>query len=110
LQNYVGALEDAISDQLPSSRLVLDTRKLTTGTQLEQAQAFQLLTGGRSVMAVDEARDLLGLPPVESGADNNAREIAEIIQKVYLGVVNGILTVDEARTLVNRAGAGLERA
>jgi len=66
LQNYVGAIEDAITDQLPGGRrLVLDTRKLTTGTQLEQAQAFQLLTGGKAVMDVQEARELLGLPPVE---------------------------------------------
>ena len=67
LQNYIGAIEDAISDQLPGGRkLVMETRRLTTGTQLAQAQAFQLLTGNKAIMSPDEARELLGLPPTES--------------------------------------------
>jgi phage portal protein BeeE len=66
LQNYIGMIEDAISDLLPGGRhVVMDTRRLTSGTQIAQAQALQLLTGGKPVMSVDEARETLGLPPIE---------------------------------------------
>lgn len=40
-----------------------------------------------------------------SGAD--PRKIAEIVQKIYLGVVNGVLTAEEARVIINLAGAEL---
>jgi phage portal protein BeeE len=67
LRNYIGAIEDAISDQLPGGRrLVLDPWTLTAGTQLAQAQAYQLATGGRAWMTSEEVRDRIGLPPVES--------------------------------------------
>lgn len=36
-----------------------------------------------------------------------AREIAEIVQKIYLGVTNGVLTAEEARSIINDAGAQL---
>jgi phage portal protein BeeE len=38
---------------------------------------------------------------------NQARELAEIIQKIYLGVVNDVITRDEARRIINQAGGGL---
>jgi phage portal protein BeeE len=67
LQNYIGAIEDGISDQLPRGRtMAMETRRLTAGTQLAQAQALQILTGGKAVMDVPEARDILDLPPIES--------------------------------------------
>jgi phage portal protein BeeE len=67
LQNYIGAIEDAISDLLPGGRhMVMDTRRLTTDTMLNTANALSLMTGGKAVMTPDEARDLLGLPPVEA--------------------------------------------
>jgi hypothetical protein len=66
LQNYIGAIEDAISDQLPGGRYMhMDTRRLTAGTQLAQAQALQLLTGNKAVMLPEEGREWLGLPPME---------------------------------------------
>jgi HK97 family phage portal protein len=72
LQNYIGAIEDGISDLLPGGRVMrMDTRRLTTGTQLAQAQAFQLLTGNKAVLGVDEAREWLGLPPVEDPDELN---------------------------------------
>ena len=67
LQNYIGAIEDAISDQLPGGRrLVIETHKLTAGTQLAQAQALQLMTGNKAILDVDEAREMIGQPPVEN--------------------------------------------
>jgi phage portal protein BeeE len=66
-RNYVGAIEDAISDQLPGGRrMEMDIYPLTQGTQLQTSQALQLATGGKAWMQVDEARELLGLGPVES--------------------------------------------
>lgn len=72
LQNYIGAIEDAISDQLPGGRrLHIETHKLTAGTALAQAQAYQLMTGNKAVMDVQEVREQLGLPPVEDPAALN---------------------------------------
>lgn len=66
LQNYIGAIEDGISDLLPGQRhMVMDTHRLTTDTMLNTANALQLLTGGKPIMSQDEARELLGLAPIE---------------------------------------------
>jgi hypothetical protein len=43
----------------------------------------------------------------DSSAATEATEIANVVQKIYLGVVNGLLTVDEARKIINEAGADL---
>jgi phage portal protein BeeE len=67
LQNYFGAIEDAISDLLPGGRrLFIDPAKLYRGTLLSQAQAYQLATGNKAWMDVDEVREAWGLPPVEN--------------------------------------------
>lgn len=67
LRNYIGAIEDAITSQLPEPRAMkMDTWQLTEDTQLAQAQAYQLATGGKAWIDVDEVRDRQGLPPVES--------------------------------------------
>lgn len=72
LQNYIGAIEDGISDLLPGGRrMVMNTRQLLTGTHLSEAQAYQLLTGNKAVVSVDEAREELGLGPVEDPAELN---------------------------------------
>ena len=72
LMNYINAIEDAISDQLPGGRhMHMDTWDMTAGSFLSQAQAFQLLTGNKAVMDVDEVRDRLGLGPVEDPAALN---------------------------------------
>lgn len=66
LRNYIGAIEDAISDQLPGGRhMEMDTYRLTHGPSLAQAQANQLATGGKAWLDVDEVRERLGYPPVE---------------------------------------------
>ena len=64
LANYIGAIEDAISDQLPGGReMEMETEALTKGTLLAQAQALQLATGGAAWVDVDEARVAWGLQP-----------------------------------------------
>lgn len=80
LQNYIGAIEDGISDQLPGGRrIVMDTRRLTAGTQLAQAQALQLLTGNKAVMFDYEAREWLGLPPLEHPEELNPPAPAPVV-------------------------------
>jgi hypothetical protein len=37
----------------------------------------------------------------------SAKEIAEVVQKIYLGVVNGVITADEAREIINKTGTNL---
>lgn len=70
LQNYIGAIEDGISDLLPGGRrMEMATRKLTRGTQTEEAQAYSLATGQRPWMTPEDVRDEVGLPPVENPAD-----------------------------------------
>jgi HK97 family phage portal protein len=72
LQNYIGALEDAISSQLPGGRrMEMVTSKLTRGTQLAEAQALQLATGNKAWMTPDEARDVWNLPPIEDPDELN---------------------------------------
>jgi HK97 family phage portal protein len=66
LQNYIGAIEDAITDQMvPPRRMVMDISPLTRGTQLSRAQAWQLATGNQPWMNVDEVREAENLPPLE---------------------------------------------
>lgn len=66
LNNYIGAIQDAISDLLPGGRrMVMDTTPLTHGPALARAQAYQLATGGKAWMLPEDVRDELGLPPVE---------------------------------------------
>jgi phage portal protein BeeE len=76
LQNYIGAIEDAISDLLPGGRrVVMETERLTRSTALATAQALQLLTGGKAVMDVQEARDILNLPPIENPDELNPEPV-----------------------------------
>jgi hypothetical protein len=41
------------------------------------------------------------------GTPEDARDIAELLQKIYLAVTAGVISADEAREIANRAGAGL---
>lgn len=67
---YAGPIADAWSDELPGDpgdyvsgrHVVLDLSHLTLGTQLEQAQTYQILTGNKPIMLPSEVRDRLHLP------------------------------------------------
>lgn len=66
LQNYINAIEDGISDQLPGGRYMqMETSVLTQGTQLARAQSWQLASSGKAWMTPNEIREAEGLPPVE---------------------------------------------
>lgn len=65
LSNYIGAIQDAITDQLPGGRrMYMDTSELTAGPLLTQAQAYQL-AAGRPWMLPEEVRERWKLPPQE---------------------------------------------
>jgi len=70
--------------------------------------AFSTLVGAN--VDPDDAAAVVGLPAMrmaEAGAsDGGTRALAEAIQKIYLGV-DTVVTWDEAREILNRAGAGL---
>ena len=73
-------------------------------------------------MKPNEGRMLERLAPVDGGdvllqplnmgavgdsADNSARDVAELSQKIYLAVANGVLTAAEARQVLIDAGANI---
>ena len=69
LQNYIGALEDAITDLLPGGRqMTMVTGKLTEAAQLNRYQSYSLALGGQGSqwLRPEEVRDLEGLPPMEA--------------------------------------------
>jgi HK97 family phage portal protein len=79
LQNYIGAIEDFISGELPRGRsMQMDTWPLRAGTQLAQAQAYQLATGNKAWMSVDEVRERNNLGPVESPDELNPPVLAPV--------------------------------
>jgi hypothetical protein len=67
LQNYIGAIEDAISDLLPGSRrMEMDIWPLVRPPLGALGQYFQFATGGQAWMDPnDDVRPMLGLAPVE---------------------------------------------
>ena len=72
LRNYIGAIEDAISDQLPRGRrLYMDIWPLVAPPMATLGQYYQLATGGKAWMTPDEVREKSGLPPVESPDELN---------------------------------------
>jgi HK97 family phage portal protein len=127
LDRYLVRIEKALGDVMPDSQLVRFNRdallRADTTTRYAAHQAA-LTNGWRTVNEVraleDEAPfddpryDEPGLhsnasDPSDDDGGAQVRRVAELIQKIYLGV-GKVLTADEAREIVNRAGAGLEGA
>jgi HK97 family phage portal protein len=93
-------------------RLNRDALLEATTLQRYEAHASALSNGWRTV---NEIRGIEDLPPVEWGSEptgGEGRELsaAEVSQKVYLAVVNGVLSAEEARELINKAGADINPA
>lgn len=90
LANYIGAIQDAISDQLPGGRSMhMDTRQLTYGTALSRAQGYQLATNGKAWMDVQEVRDELYLPPIEDPDELNPPAPTPVVAASTGGRENG---------------------
>lgn len=84
-----------------------EARDIEDRTPLPGGDTFPLLPG-QAPTAVDGAVDGPDDGPdhVDETRSASPREIAELIQKVYLGV-GVVITAEEARALANRAGADL---
>lgn len=78
LVNYLGAIEDAISGELPGGRRIdIDSSRLTQGSQLARAQAWQLALGAdQPWMDSSEVREAEGLPPREIAPAATSTQVA----------------------------------
>ena len=111
LRPWLARVEQALSTLLPrddEARFVLDD--LLRADTLERFQAYQIgvAAGFLTVDEVRKAEDITGdLAEVDTPDTASAREAAEVIQKIYLGVVNDVVTRDEARSIIDRSGGQL---
>lgn len=110
LLSWTRRIETVFEAQLArgtTMRINLDAlRRADTKTRYEAHQIG--IDGGW--LTVDEVRDLEGLPERSQAglADlSDPRNVAEMVQKVYLGIGRGI-TPDEARRILRAAGAPLD--
>lgn len=119
LAPWLVRLEEALTGLLPADQFVkfnVDALLRSDTMTRYQAHSIALRDGWRSR---NEVRRLEDEPPIPdgdtygqaspSGADSGGgiRDLVEMVQKVYLGV-DKVLTADEARSILNRAGAGLD--
>lgn len=106
---WLARLEDAFSGLFPRTTFVkFDTKSLLKSDLKTRYEAWKIgIDGGWLEEA--EARAFEDLPPLPDSEDTSqeSRDVFEAVQKIYLGVVNKVLTADEARTLLNRVGADL---
>ncbi len=119
-------LEKLVANVPRASRLWYDTSDIAALRQGEKERADTLLVKAQAIaelvkagfdaasaVAASDSGDLtqLAVPDAAAGRTgaDEARNIVEMIQKVYLGV-GPVVSTEEARTLLNKAGAGLAAA
>lgn len=108
LRPFSERAESEFDRWLPPAQYVkanLDARVRADLKTRYEAHKVALESGFKTV---DEVRELEELPPLGERSDEarDARDVAELVQKIYLGV-GTVLSADEARAIANRAGAGL---
>lgn len=104
---WIVRIERALSSLLTSDTFVkFNVNGLLRGALKTQFETFEI--GMRSgFLTANEPRGWLDLGPMPESQDKpTARELAEMIQKIYLGV-GVVLTADEAREILNSGGASL---
>jgi HK97 family phage portal protein len=70
LQNYIGAIQDGITGELPGGRrMVMNVEPLTRGVQLNRFQAYSFALGAKPWLTAADVREMEGLAPVENPAD-----------------------------------------
>lgn len=115
LKPYMSCISERLSmpDLCPVNQVVrFDLDDYLRGNPLEQIEVLErMLAAG--LINVAEAREEMDLAPrgneVDVADTATARElnVAEVVQKVYLGV-DKVITSDEAREIVNAAGGNLQ--
>jgi HK97 family phage portal protein len=106
---HFGRFEQTLSLALPRgtvARANLDAILRADTLTRYQAHEIGIRAG---FLTKDEAREYEHRAPLAAGGADaeQARTVAELIQKIYLGV-NVVITDEEAREIANRAGAGLD--
>jgi HK97 family phage portal protein len=123
VEDYLTNFEDAFEQVTPTNiqtRFNRDAFLRADPMARAQLHKLRLETKTRTVDEVRGIEDeapfggLFAEPGIPGAATeatpaDEARQLAEIIQKIYLGV-GVVLTEDEARDIANRAGAGLTGA
>lgn len=112
-QFWVTKLQQALSDLLPEPDVVrLNTSSTLMMTPYERHELYAMRLNS-STITVNEIRRLEDEAPFgteydDPGLPGDTRDlsVAEAVQKVYLGV-GKVLTIDEAREIVNTFGAAL---
>jgi HK97 family phage portal protein len=114
LKPFMSVIAERLSmdDITPPGQVVrFDVDDYLRGNPLEQIEVLtKMLDAG--IINLDEARGQMDLAPrgnsLDESSDSTKREmnIAEVVQKVYLGV-DKVITSDEARKIVNQAGGSL---
>lgn len=117
IQKWLVRLEDAITGMLPQPQYVkYNASSLLRADTLTRYQTHKLARE-IGLNNVDELRELEDEPPLSNGQGtdytplnapkgNDARAVAEMIQKIYLGV-GKVITADEARAIINTGGGTL---
>lgn len=114
---YLVRWERALSRLFGNRDVVKANRNAFLRADVETRNKVYDLRLKNKTMAVNEVRAAEDEPPFEDDAynqpgvpdgtiDDKTRSVTEMLQKVYLAV-DKVVTADEAREIVNRAGAGL---
>jgi HK97 family phage portal protein len=111
LRRWIVRIERLMTRLLPPSQTWrFDVDGLLRGDMASRFAAYEIASR-IGLLSMDEMRALEDRPPLpESGGvddASSARAVAELVQKIYLGV-GKVLTAEEARRIANRAGAGLD--
>lgn len=106
LMPLIRRIEPALTSLLDGGLYRFDVDSRLRGNTKESYETLALgLAAG--FLTIDEVREILGLPPrPDMSVPATPKEIAEMIQKIYLGV-GVVVTADEARDVLNSAGASL---
>jgi hypothetical protein len=115
------AVMSALSNwALPTGEAIeLDRDEYSRPALNERAQAYSTLhaidvLSSQEIRALERQLLASGNPIADDGAtqpdqaeSSRSLSVAEVVQKVYLGVVNGVITREEARKIINDAGGDL---
>lgn len=103
LMPWIRRIESQLSAIIPMGEYRFDVDSRLRGNTRESYETLQVALDA-GFMTIDEVRDILGLP--ERPVSTDATELARLIQTIYLGV-GVVVSVDEARNILNQAGADL---
>lgn len=104
---HMARFEQTLSLQFPRGTIVkANLDALLRGDTKTRYEAHAIALSSE-FLTVDEVRELEDRPPLPVDKDAlDVRKLAEMVQKIYLGV-DKVLTTDEARSILNQAGARL---